>query len=656
MPYCTFCSCTKVWTKVSSISIPRASARPWNRPGHPVSAAAQACELETQQVLQFFQLFLSTPASVTLYSQGVNQWSFGTDKVNGIINCHLATGRIGKPGAGPFSMTGQPNAMGGREVGGLANQLVAHMDFADEDRQRVAKFWDAPKLASQPGLKAIDMMQAVEQGRIKALWIMATNPAVSLPDADRMRRVLRDCEFLVVSDCVSTTDTAACADVLLPAATWGEKNGTVTNSERRVSRQRAFMDPPGEARPDWWIITEVARRMGFADAFDYQAPVQILNEYGRLTGVDNGGRRDLDLTALAGLDETAYEQWQPQRWPLREGGGCEPLFADGRFFTDNGRARFVPVLPGRPANSVSQDYPLVLNTGRVRDQWHTMTRTGKAARLAQHRPEPTIQIHPEDAQRFDVIQNGLARLESAWGSLHARVEVTDSQRPGSLFAPMHWSDAFGRHVRLGALINPAVDPVSGQPEFKHTPVRIGPLKPRWQGFLLCRDAPKQVPELLYQVRVNSEVCRRYEIAGERDPDDWRAWAQAFMGAEGDWLWFHDDAAGRRRCAKLLNGSLQACLFVERDVSPPGRDWLNGLFGQSDLSSQDRTDLLAGRPRQSGEDRGPVVCSCFGVGLNTLKKGIEEQGLLTVEAIGKALRAGTNCGSCIPELRGLLPSK
>ncbi|WP_292254085.1 molybdopterin-dependent oxidoreductase, partial [Mesorhizobium sp.] len=231
-----------------------------------IARIAKGCGLAAADVQAFYDLFADTDRTVTVYSQGVNQSAHGTDKVNAIINCHLATGRIGKPGMGPFSVTGQPNAMGGREVGGLANQLAAHMDFADEANiDRVSRFWKAPDIARRVGLKAVDMFQAVADGRIKALWVMGTNPAVSMPDASRVRAALAKCDFVVVSD-VTRTDTTRCADVLLPAAGWGEKDGTVTNSERRISRQRPFLPPPGEARADWRIVCDVAARMGFGEA------------------------------------------------------------------------------------------------------------------------------------------------------------------------------------------------------------------------------------------------------------------------------------------------------------------------------------------------------------------------------------------------------
>src|ERR1700716_41281 len=285
-----------------------------------IGATALATGLAEADVADFFQLFKNAPRVVTLYSQGVNQSAQGTDKVNAIINCHLATGRIGKPGASPFSLTGQPNAMGGREVGGLANQLAAHMAFVPDDIDRVGRFWTAPGVARREGLKAVQMFDAVARGRIKALWVMATNPAVSLPRAGHVRDALKKLDLFVVSENVLSNDTVnAGAHVLLPAAAWGEKGGTVTNSERRISRQRPFLPAPGEAKPDWWIVTQVARRMGFGAAFPYGSPADVFPEHPRLSAFENNGTRDFDLGALAALSNADYDALEPVQWPMRAG-------------------------------------------------------------------------------------------------------------------------------------------------------------------------------------------------------------------------------------------------------------------------------------------------------------------------------------------------
>ncbi|MGB5466720.1 MAG: nitrate reductase, partial [Sedimenticolaceae bacterium] len=463
----------------------------WYAPS--VHTVAEQCGLVVDDVARFFRMFASTERVVTMFSQGINQSSSGTDKGNAIINCHLLTGRLGKPGAGPFSVTGQPNAMGGREVGGLANQLAAHMDIENPlDRDRVARFWSAPAVAPHAGLKAVDLFDAVERGQVKALWIMATNPAVSLPDSARVRRALASCECLVVSDCMASTDTQQYADIRLPALAWGEKDGTVTNSERCISRQRAFLPSPGEAMPDWWMLSAVAKRMGY-QGFEYAGVSEIFAEHARLSGFENDGERDFDISGLAGLSVEEYRDLAPVQWPIAAGGTTTPrLFSDGRFFTPSGRANFVPVTPRPPARHVDRAYPLTLNTGRVRDQWHTMTRTGKSPRLSGHVTEPYVALHPEDAAAIGLRDGELATVISERGEMILRGRVSDTQLPGQVFVPIHWNDQFASAAGVGALIDPVVDPVSGQPEFKHTPVRVMPYRPEWSGFLLtrCELAPR----------------------------------------------------------------------------------------------------------------------------------------------------------------------
>ena len=299
-----------------------------------LAATAKATGLAEADVARFFELFRATPRVVTCFSQGVNQSAQGTDKVGAIINCHLVTGRIGKPGMGPFSLTGQPNAMGGREVGGLANQLAAHMGFSAEEIDRVGRFWRVSTMARREGLKAVQMFEAIERGEIKALWVMATNPAVSLPRAGAMRDALSKLDLLVISENVASNDTIrANAHVLLPAAAWGEKGGTVTNSERRISRQRPFLPLPGEAKPDWWIVTQAARRMGFAAAFDYNSVADVFREHAALSAFENDGRRDFDIGALASLSDDEFDALDPVQWPARIGEprGETRFFAQGRL-------------------------------------------------------------------------------------------------------------------------------------------------------------------------------------------------------------------------------------------------------------------------------------------------------------------------------------
>ena len=458
-----------------------------------IAAVAADCGVDAADLETFYRWFAETERTVSLFSMGANQSAQGTAKGAAIINAHLATGRIGKPGACPFSITGQPNAMGGRETGGMANTLAAHMDFAPDDRARLARCWGVPAEAERPGLMAVVMFEAVHDGRIKAIWIMATNPAVSMPGSGRVREALAACPLVIVSDCMTDTDTLAFAHVKLPALAWGEKDGTVTNSERRISRQRALFAAPGEARADWRIIADVAAAMGHGEAFAWRSNAQVFREYARLTAFENKDRV-LNLGPLIGLSADQYDALAPVQWPVTESGGTARLFTDGRFQTPDGRALMVPVRPHGPAEPVDGGFPFALNTGRVRDQWHTMTRTGLAADLCRHAPEPFVEVHPEDAAVLGLGEGALARVRTPHGEAVAVARLSDRQRRGSLFMPMHWTDAFAPQGRSNPLIGGHVDPVSGQPEFKHAPARLSAYRETWRGFFaVARRPPARRP-------------------------------------------------------------------------------------------------------------------------------------------------------------------
>jgi len=621
---------------------------------------AKACRLDPGQLLAFYELFANTEKTVTAFTMGVNQSSSGADKVNAIINCHLATGRIGRPGMGPFSLTGQPNAMGGREVGGLANMLAAHMELDDaSQRAALQAFWDAPRMADKPGLKAVDLFRAIEEGKVKAVWIMATNPLVSLPDADQARRALAKCELVVASDIVAGTDTNAMAHVLLPALGWGEKDGTVTNSERCISRQRAFLSAPGQAKADWEIVCEVARRMGF-QGFDFTSPHQIFDEHARLSGWQNGAgsqrRRLFDINGLAGMTRREYDALAPVQWPVRRPGEqSKRLFGDGMFSHPDGKARLHATRARLPAHAPDADYPLVLNTGRVRDQWHTMTRTGRSARLAEHVAEPFVDLHPQDALLCGVKEGELARVSSRWGASVARVRHGGGIARGSVFMPIHWSGQTASDARVGAVVNPAVDPVSGEPEFKHTPVRVEPFGVRWYGFILSRAA-LPLEDAANWTRIQGTDFIRYELAGRHPFAEAAGWARRLLRVEdddADWIELEDRSGGVYRAAHLVDGRIEACLFVSQRQDLPARAWLAQMFGKAALTQQDRIGLLSGRAREQGADPGPTVCSCFGVGRNTIRIAIEKHGLQDAAQVTACVKAGGNCGSCVPEIRALL---
>lgn len=489
--------------------------------------------LTEQQLKQFYSLFASNEKVLTIYSQGVNQSTQGCDKVNAIINCHLATGKIGKPGMGPFSVTGQPNAMGGREVGGLANTLAAHFEFGDpQSHQTVSEFWQTDSLATHAGLKAIDLFDAMNEGKIKAVWIMATNPVVSLPDSEKIKAALEKCPFVVVSDCIADTETTRLADVVLPAQGWSEKSGTVTNSERRISRQRRILPSPGEAKPDWWILKEVAQKMGFKEQFEFRHEGEIFKEYCEMTALDNetGKARDLCLIGLTQLDEKGYGELTPQQWPVLE---YQPeiieqrMFTNGEFFTESGKAQFIAVEHDKPIADTSLEFPLIMNTGRIRDQWHTMSRTGLAAGLGEHTPEPFVAMHPDTVAELGLDEFGLdafnhvtinpvVKVRSAQGECQARLVVTKEMRREQVFMPIHWNAPTAKDSKPCDLILPHTDAASGQPEFKHTPVVVEPCGYRSEAALVS-DKVMDCSGFDYWVRQRVEGGFLYRISSSKNP-------------------------------------------------------------------------------------------------------------------------------------------
>lgn len=489
--------------------------------------------LTEAQLKQFYSLFASNDKVLTIYSQGVNQSTQGCDKVNAILNCHFATGKIGKPGMGPFSVTGQPNAMGGREVGGLANTLAAHFEFGDpQSHQTVSEFWQTDKLATHAGLKAIDLFDAMNDGKIKAVWIMATNPVVSLPDSEKIKTALEKCPFVVVSDCIADTETTRLADVVLPAQGWSEKSGTVTNSERRISRQRRILPSPGEAKPDWWILKEVAQKMGFQDQFDYRHEGEIFKEYCEMTALGNetGKERDLCLIGLTKLDEKGYGELTPQQWPVLE---YQPeiieqrMFTDGEYFTESGKAQFIVVEHDKPIADTSVEFPLIMNTGRIRDQWHTMSRTGLAAGLGEHTPEPFVAMHPDTVAELNLDEFGLdafnhatvnpvVKVRSAQGECQARLVVTKEMRREQVFMPIHWNAPTAKDSKPCDLILPHTDAASGQPEFKHTPVMVEACDYRSEAALVS-DKVMDCSGFDYWVRQRVEGGFLYRISSSKNP-------------------------------------------------------------------------------------------------------------------------------------------
>jgi assimilatory nitrate reductase catalytic subunit len=622
-----------------------------------ISATAAATGLSEADVAQFFELFARTKRVVTAFSQGVNQSAQGTDKGNAIINCHLATGRIGRPGAGPFSLTGQPNAMGGREVGGLANMLAAHMHFAPEEVDRVRRFWKAPNIITGEGMKAVALFEAIERGKIKALWVMGTNPVVSMPRADAVRESLKGLDLYVVSEAVADSDSARAVGrrtVLLPALAWGEKDGTVTNSERRISRQRSFLKAPGEARADWRITCDVAKRLGHGEAFAYSGPAAIFREHAALSAFENGGARAFDIGALAAWSDDAYAAAAPLRWPARHvsDGGIPAdgvrLYGDGRFHTPDGRGRFVAVASPTLATTRSDRLPLLLNTGRVRDQWHTMTRTGRSARLSSHRPIPFVEVHPSDAESLGLRERDLARLSTLTGGAILEVRIVPGGRRGEVFAPIHWSAATASHARVGALVLGTPDPVSGQPELKATPAVLEPLRVSVRGQLLTAG-PATFPEGWWWCRWPVEGGWLHAFATVEDLDAVDSFFRA-LRSDASHCSFEDRSNGLLRVAAFSDERLLATLDARSDGLPSGQGSLDDRRPGDRFAAADRRETISrGRAVPSG---GPVVCACNGVGPAAILRTIGE-GSRSVAAIGASCAAGTGCGSCIPEIRKLL---
>ena len=573
-------------------------------------------------------------------------------------------------------MTGQPNAMGGREVGGLANMLASHMDLDNPNHQQlVQNFWQSPTIAKQVGLKAVDLFHAVEAGKIKAIWIMATNPVVSLPDADQVKRALEKCEFVVVSDICLDTDTTQYADVLLPALGWGEKDGTVTNSERRISRQKAFLEEPGEAKADWWSIAQVAQKMAFT-GFEFKNSYDIFLEHARLSAYENAtlderehveNYRYFNLNGLTQLGIEEYDTLKPTQWPVWDKNQSDTkvsrLFSDGKFSHADGKAKFIATLAKDPIHQISAEYPLILNTGRIRDQWHTMSRTGLSANLANHRAEPYCEIHPNDALKYGIRDTALLEVRSKWGVSVLRAQVSNDIRRGQVFAPIHWNDQVASDARIGKVVNPVVDPISGEPEFKHTPVMIQPFYTHWQGVLYVRSGfesytEKSIQNTVWWTKIRTSHAFRYELADRQKLSTTTEQLKTFLpftDEEFEWLNLEDQSAQISHSIVLKNGVLIASLYIAPTGLLPDRDWVASLFKRERISAMHRKALLAGQAMSMSNNDGPLVCSCFKVGKNKIIQTIKENNINNEKQVTACLKAGGNCGSCLPEIRGLIKS-
>ncbi|MCL4123190.1 UNVERIFIED_CONTAM: hypothetical protein GTU68_034506 [Idotea baltica] len=603
----------------------------------------------SQDALQtFYATWIKHKRVVTIYSQGVNQASDGSDKVNAIINCHLATGRIGRVGMGPFSVTGQPNAMGGREVGGLSNMLAAHLDIENPDhREKVADFWNAPTLPTQAGLKAVDLFDACASGQIKALWIMCTNPAVSMPRANDVAAAIKNVDFVAVSDIIAKTDTTKLADVLLPATGWGEKDGTVTNSERRISRQRGFLPAPMDAKHDWQIICDVATKMGWGHAFAFKTPSDIFAEWAAMTKLSRDAGKDLDLSAFSMMNDAEYDALQPVQWPIKPDQSDTRFFANGAFYTSDGRANMLAITSQSDTQIANAEFPFTLNTGRVRDHWHTMTRSAKSPTLSAHMGEPYCEIHPLDADTLHIKPASLVCVDSPHGNVILRALITDRVQQGQVFAPLHWTSLWASKARIDTLVPSLCDPYSGQPELKRAAVNLRPFAANWYAFAVCVDEP--FPNTPYWAKAQTKSGWRVELAAKGAPLDFITFAKSELGLSDEQpVVYEDKQSGQYRAAFMRDGRVVATIFAANEPVSLSRS-----FVVNAMNTGANHNLLAGIGGADQPDQGPIVCTCFNVGAHKLAALVQSGKASSIGDIGDAVSAGTNCGSCRPELAAII---
>ncbi|WP_031780484.1 nitrate reductase [Vibrio diabolicus] len=598
--------------------------------------------ISEEKLTTFFQWFAQSPTAITLFCQGVNQAENGVDKGNAIINAHLASGKIAKSGCGPFSITGQPNAMGGREVGGLANQLAVHRAFDAESIKQVQAFWDSPEIATKPGLKAVELFEAVERGEIKVLWIMATNPVVSLPDNQMVKRALEACPFVIVSDITAESDVAKYADVLLPAAGWGEKQGMVTNSERRMSRQRQFQIPPGEAKPDWWAISQVGQALCTLEktqnGFAFTSERAVFREYAAMTGMNADSPLKLNLSEYANLTEQEYEEWVPTQW------GGERPFADGIYSHPDGKARFVVTseLPQR----LERTKGWWLNTGRQRDQWHTMTRTGHIAHLAASELEPTVYMNTLSATQNRLKAGQLIKLFQPTSNtgIYAKVAIDEGLGFQELFMSMHWAGRYGGESSVNAIVNSVKDPISGQPAFKSSYVEVQDAAVKTYGMFIGTQFDSG--KFLYSAFQAESNLGIWRFAHDKRPKK-----QSFCRTEKSRRITIDIALGWLAVDYDLVGDVRIIRSVLVVSSEPIQtDYTNftGLIGKPMELSQ----LFTITQSQSSAK---LVCSCFRVTDKQIHDAMEKQDCTSLTQLQNKLKCGTNCGSCVSQIKQMLDS-
>ncbi len=642
-------------------------------------AAARVCGVPEAAIVTAARWWAQAGAVLSLYCQGLNQSSSGTDKNAALIALHLATGQIGRPGAAPFSLTGQPNAMGGREVGALATLLPGHRDPASaEDRAEVARLWQVDAMPATPGLTAVELFEALHEGRVRAVWIVCTNPAQSLPDATRVREALRRAEFVVVQDAYDHGETIGHAHVVLPATTWGEKDGTVTNSERRISRVRALLPAPGLARADWEILADAGRRLaarlhpGRESGFRFDDAQAVWREHQRFTI-----GRDLDI---GGLSWAMLEAHGPQQWPFAaDAGGATPrLYTDAVFATADGRARFPEAGWRAPAEAADPRFPIALTTGRLPDQWHGMSRSGRVPALFARADAPWLAMHPDDLARRGLVDGAPVRVRSRRGDFAALVTASPDLRSGHAFLPMHWGGAFvrgGDDTGVNAVSIPALDPISRQPELKHAAVRVEALPVRWQ---LVAWARLPLDRLESARREWLEACDGLALAWavptagahpvlklrafalQAPQAAWLARFDALLGLHDARTMAYDDrGTGQGRRLRLEDGRLAAMRLAgpvapTAPQPPVAAPWLEGLLLEgAPVGAMSRVLLAPAPPSGDLRPADRIVCVCHGVGERAIDAALAAAGgdarqrLATVQS---ALRCGTGCGACVAQLR------
>lgn len=654
-------------------------------------------ELSVEEMHNFYQLFASSDKVVTIFSQGINQSVQGTDQGSAIINCHLASGKIGKEGCGPFAITGQPNAMGGREVGALANTLASHIDFPtnESDRRKftklhhdLASFWQTDALATKEGYKAVDLFDAVDEGKIKAIWIMATNPVVSMPNHEKIAQALTKCPLVIVSDCVEQNDTLKYADVILPAQSWGEKSGTVTNSERRISRQRPFLKPFGEAKPDWWIISEVAKRMGFSKQFSYNNVSEIFAEHARLSGLTNEGSRAFDISAYGDITPEQFEQWRPIQWPQPKGQTIrindQHFFSSGKYYHNDNKAKMtavnsLPLLVDKQSdtkqrNIIKNNHGVAntiftLNTGRNRDQWHTQTRSGKSSILTNRHPEPEVSINPKDALALGIKDAQLVIISATFSVsaqkkstakpvLIMRAKLTKSVNPQTLFIPIHWSQSNFNQGCISQLVEAKVDATSGQPAFKHSQVSLRSYQVSSEALLVVKTRMKiqtKESDIIYQVEQKIAGGYCYHLASNKSPEIFFNYLDEMVNLQykthqtlGS-LNASEPLKQYFRKSYLREGQLQSAILVSPNKTDLPRGWISQCYQLGDTINEQR-DLLSNDAKQLQQKK--TFCQCLNIEVNQVKQAIE-QGSLTVEGIRAKTGSGNGCGSCIGDLSLML---